>query len=337
EPDSDLALEILRATACCVELLAAMKGYQVAIGEATYPLKIHIGIGVGALHRVRIGEPTTEPLLVEPGGRRTLPRREFFIAGQAVANAGEMEGMASKGELAVSVGARFVLLDILGRDSNMLAPTTDGPVMISEQNDLGLILRSLQGAYDLQQSGGDKFSYAREGILTQRPKYMSPAFMSVLTYVDESLAFYLSNTSDAAQFASTAGFRNRQGSVDNEFVDVNEFVDTTIGVNQLRNVSIVFLKLTELSVEHLDESPTLHLTQRIFMMIVAVLRRFNGCLRQFACDDKAASALIVFGLSGFAHERGEEVAALRAAWEIRDQLLQLVGGKFGIGVTSGVF
>ncbi|KAJ3191301.1 hypothetical protein HK101_007895 [Irineochytrium annulatum] len=332
EPGSSFEFEILRATACCVDLLAAMRGYHVEIGsgddgaQSTYPLKIHVGVGVGTLHRVHLGDPTLEKPAGETGQRLHLPRREFFVAGHAVVNAGEMEGMAESGEMAIAPAARPALYDIL----NLVAPPGDGPIIISEKDDLETISGILQAACVVLNQRWGNDGLGSEGVLSKKPQVMSCNFLKVLTYVDESLAFHLSNASNAAQHT---GYANVEGNVGT--ANANDSLDTG-GVNQLRNVSIVFVRFSELSVANLNESSTLNLAQRIFIMIIGVLKRFNGCLRQFACDDKAASALIVFGLFGFAHERGEELVALRAAWEIRCKLKPLVGASFGIGVTSGV-
>ncbi|KAJ3191303.1 hypothetical protein HK101_007897 [Irineochytrium annulatum] len=309
-----------------------MKGYHVEIGSvkgdgsiSSYPLKIHIGVGVGPLHRVHIGDPTLEMPALGSGERRPLPRREFFIAGQAVVNAGEMESLAARGEIAVSSAARSALYEILGNDYSLLAQPADLPIVISEEHDLGRLTRKLHAVYALSHPTWE--DVGSEAVLTEKPRFMSRDFMRVLTYVDESLANYLSTSC-----ADDSGASNTPGRPTHDI----ELLEGSSGVNQLRNVSIIFIRFTGLPVANLNESRMLNLTQKIFMMIIGVLRRYKGCLRQFACDDKAASALIVFGLSGFAHERGEEVAAMRAAWDIRDKLTQLVGDKFGIGVTSGV-
>ncbi|KAJ3185893.1 hypothetical protein HK101_009780 [Irineochytrium annulatum] len=305
-----------------------MKGYQVDIGPrnddeaSTFPLKIHVGIGVGTLLRVHVGD--SEPESTGAEWRRPLPRREFFVAGPAVVSAGEMEGAAARGEVAVAPVARGALSKILGDDVNLISIQADGPAIISELNNLALLQRILQAAYVLRHPKWEDLGRGVEAVLSENPKFGSREFMRVMTYIDESLALYLSNAYDAAQFVSTSS--RLDGSPQD-----NAFVARTVGVNQLRHVSVVFIRFHGLSVASMDDEQTLSLTQKIFMIVVAVLRRFNGCLRQFACDDKAASALAVFGLSGFAHERGEEVAAMRAAWAIRGKLNEVIGGKlYGI-------
>ncbi|KAJ3167749.1 hypothetical protein HK101_011744 [Irineochytrium annulatum] len=309
-----------------------MKGYQVDIGPAnnadggtsTHPLKIHVGIGIGTLHRVHIGDATQEEPCVGAAERRPLPRREFFVAGQAVVHAGEMEGIAARGEIAIGLPEGHALSDIFGKHTDCKLPATDKPVVISETMDLARLQRTLEAIYALRDREKGQHSWRDEGSLPERLDFMSPNFMKVLTYVDESLALYMSKPSSMP--------RHDSGLARNP----TESGERGSGVNQLRNVSIVFIRFTELSVANLNDPKMLLQAQKIFMTIIGVLRRFNGCLRQFACDDKAASALIVFGLSGFAHERGEEVPAMQAAWEIRSKLMEIVGFGFAIGVTSGV-
>ncbi|KAJ3193639.1 hypothetical protein HK101_004455, partial [Irineochytrium annulatum] len=337
EHDSNLALEILRATACCVDLLAVMKGYQVQSGPgdgglSAFQLKIHVGIGIGPLHRVHVGESTVDDPHLGTGERRPLPRREFFVAGQAVVNAGEMEGAAGRGQVAIAPAASSALREMLGEDYSLIAQAADGPIVISEEYDLHRVTGTLQAAYAARNGSWEESSRGNESVLAEQPKFMSRDYVRALTYVDESLALYLMNAPGNAHGSTHA---TRTG-LHSEAVERNETVEVRSGVNQLRNVSIVFIRFTELSVAKMNEPKSLQLTQTIFMIIISVLRRFNGCLRQFACDDKAASALVVFGLPGFAHERGEEVPAMRTAWEIRAKLLKVIGTKFGVGVTSGV-
>ncbi|KAJ3133255.1 hypothetical protein HK101_004482 [Irineochytrium annulatum] len=334
---SDASVEVLKAMACGVELLAAMKGYQVDISPiqhrggpalekepAIIPLKIHIGIGVGTMYRVHLGEPEPAAAL----DHTQIPRRKFFVAGPAVVMAGEMEGLAGSGQMAAPATTKTLLNKMLG-DAVTFRTTSDGSIVVSEKDDLNVVIEMLKAAHALCEPNRARIGADTEGVIIACPKFMSHDFLRVLSYVDESLAFHLLH-SDAAFSHREVRNPDYTEKVEAGYVESNNAID------QLRNVTVVFIRFTGLSVAHMNDSQTLQLTQKLFMTIVGVLRRSKGCLRQFACDDKAATALIVFGLSGLAHERGEELAALRAAWEIRLKLLQLVGTDFGIGVASGV-
>ncbi|KAJ3190516.1 hypothetical protein HK101_008735 [Irineochytrium annulatum] len=341
-------MEILRATACCLELLQAMRACYVDLRpshphasgngmddhEGKQQLSIHIGMGVGDMYRIHVGEAATKQD-EQDEKKATRPRREFFIAGEAVVNAGEMEGAAKRGELAIPDVARRALRAVLGTTYPFQSAWMGGPTIFSDSDDLAGVLEKLHVA-TAPCSGTSIMDL--EGCLPDPPAHQSPEFLRALTYVDESLGLYLSKQDPARRRQSSLSGRPQLGPIarSRSAATIRSPDSVDNGVNQLRNVSIVFVRLAGLPVARMNESETLSLVQQIFIMIVGCIRRTNGCLRQFACDDKSASALIVFGLSGFAHERGEEVAAMRTAYEISGKLSVMIGNDFGIGVASGV-
>ncbi|KAI8614250.1 hypothetical protein BC830DRAFT_399660 [Chytriomyces sp. MP71] len=70
-------------------------------------------------------------------------------------------------------------------------------------------------------------------------------------------------------------------------------------------------------------------------VVCKAVRSFEGCIRQFNCDDKALTALLVWGLEGMSHEKGEMGLALSAAFEIAQSFPPILNNEFAIGVTSG--
>ncbi|KAJ3119785.1 hypothetical protein HK101_007123, partial [Irineochytrium annulatum] len=206
DKSSDILGEALKATACGVELLAAMKGYQVDISPikssgfastaelTTIPLKIHVGVGLGAMYRVRLGDPTLESTAASE--HTLIPRREFFVAGPAVVNAGEMEGLAGSGEMAVAATIRPLLADVMGQGLK-LRSAPDGSILISETDNLDAIMGLLQPAYALYDPGRAELFWRSEGVIVERPAFMSRDYLRVLSYVDESLAIYLSKSEAA--------------------------------------------------------------------------------------------------------------------------------------------
>ncbi|KAJ3119933.1 hypothetical protein HK100_000102, partial [Physocladia obscura] len=72
-------------------------------------------------------------------------------------------------------------------------------------------------------------------------------------------------------------------------------------------------------------------------VIVSTTQVHGGCLRQFNCgtNDKALTALLIWGLEGQAHEKGEYNLAVSAACQIASKLRSIVNENFAIGVTSG--
>ncbi|KAJ3217629.1 hypothetical protein HDU67_007571 [Dinochytrium kinnereticum] len=112
-------------------------------------------------------------------------------------------------------------------------------------------------------------------------------------------------------------------------------LDDASEYNQVRRVTIVFLRLTSFCVRDAASPCLLQTAQNVMLAALSSIRAFGGCLRQFNCDDKAASLLMVWGLEGFAHERGEPLYALSAALALSKKLEAIVGNEFSIGVCTG--
>ncbi|KAJ3189541.1 Adenylate cyclase type 10 [Irineochytrium annulatum] len=359
------SVETLRAAICCLELLIAMRGgLEVDLGSVmkrvgggydsggsdaplTVSLKIHIGVGVGRMCQVHIGGGGGGGGEGVAGGR--LGRREFFIAGEAVVEAGDMLGLAKSGEVAFPPSSRAFLRNTLDRVNPALLETatlSSAPVVIADAGmqveDLAAELRAVYAGLAgerLNESVGDG-----EGSVDEPPAPGSDPFAILVSYVDESLAYHLlkSNHSHLARKTITSANRDAVPAVTRKTTNTSSIAvagaprNSLLAVSQLRNVSVVFVRLPALKVPRMGEPAMLALAQKVFTAIMEVLGNYNGCLRQFACDDKSASALIVFGLAGFAHERGEEPVAVLAAWDIATRLRRLAGGDFSIGVASGI-
>ncbi|KAI8619253.1 hypothetical protein BC830DRAFT_804356 [Chytriomyces sp. MP71] len=107
--------------------------------------------------------------------------------------------------------------------------------------------------------------------------------------------------------------------------------------DQLRSVSVVFLKFGGFQSETVAEARNLKQLQDASLLIMRKVHEFEGCIRQFNCDDKSLTALLVWGLEGQAHEKGESYVAMLAATEIAKQIPNCLEDKLGfsIGVTTG--
>ncbi|KAI8607369.1 nucleotide cyclase, partial [Chytriomyces sp. MP71] len=105
--------------------------------------------------------------------------------------------------------------------------------------------------------------------------------------------------------------------------------------DQTRNVTVVFIILSDFNVTTIAEDVNLKKLQAAMNAIVKSIHKYQGCLRQINCDDKSLTALLVWGLPGFAHEKDEALFAVPAAMDIRSRLSKILRSNFSIGVTSG--
>ncbi|KAJ3193636.1 hypothetical protein HK101_004452 [Irineochytrium annulatum] len=336
----DISAELMKATLCSLDLLNAMRNTTVILradplassaneADHIHTLKIHIGIGIGSMLQVYVGSDG-----IEQGQR---PRREFFIAGNAVVEAGELLNNAKSGEVAMPARAFALLEKHLDKSLGASSIRTAEVVVISDKTDLCALSRELRGSPSTYSSATGPPAASSEGELGDFEDGDTNIDAGLLPFLEESLAARISKAAvNWHSIREPQTISKRGSAVDGRAsILTNRQRNMDLDVGQLRNVSIVFIRFSALSVDNMDDPQKLSMAQAVFGIIMETLRRLDGCLRQFACDDKATSALIVFGLAGFAHEKGEEKVACLAAWEICAKLRMLMGPGFSIGVTSG--
>ncbi|KAJ3127810.1 hypothetical protein HK101_005514, partial [Irineochytrium annulatum] len=234
---------------------------------------------------------------------------------------------AKTGELAVSTEAAIVLA-LGGQSLNINA---EGNAIVISENahdairnliadlkaNLSLLVTSPSG-----QSDG-----VGESFVDAAPPVDSLSYARILSYVEESIALAVQGFAIPQQLAL-----KHDDKAGVEMVDISKMNE----LNQIRRVTVMFIQFPDLDVADIEDPETLDQFQRIFIILIKAIRSFGGCLRQFSCDDKAATALIVFGMHGYAHERGEGRAALNAATVILHRLRQVVLGSVSIAVTTGM-
>ncbi|KAJ3122375.1 hypothetical protein HK101_006592, partial [Irineochytrium annulatum] len=116
--------------------------------------------------------------------------------------------LAGSGEMAVAAAAIPLLEDVLGQQT-IFRTAVDGSILISEADDLDALIGLLQPAYALYDPNRADLSRHSEGVIVERPAFMSRDFLRVLSYVDESLALYLSKSEDAYGDATVDTDRRR--------------------------------------------------------------------------------------------------------------------------------
>ncbi|KAJ3115996.1 hypothetical protein HK100_001183 [Physocladia obscura] len=89
------------------------------------------------------------------------------------------------------------------------------------------------------------------------------------------------------------------------------------------------------SPEALHLAENLNLLQKATQIILKSVCNFEACLRQINCDDKGVTALVVWGLDGFSHEKGEAALVIGAALFMSESLKAILGTQFSIGIATG--
>jgi class 3 adenylate cyclase len=107
---------VLRACECCLQLLTELGEYKIDLPDIDIKvLRIHLGIGAGALYDVHVGGG--------PG------RWEHLIAGDAINQLGIVLDLAKPGKAHFSSGSKPVsLLSSLKRSTGLVSP---GSAMVS--------------------------------------------------------------------------------------------------------------------------------------------------------------------------------------------------------------
>ncbi|KAJ3168730.1 Adenylate cyclase type 10, partial [Irineochytrium annulatum] len=299
KPDEDLARELLsKAMLCNLHLLLAFASKQ--SDQISQGLVFAATDWNRHVLKIHVGVGTGSLQHVHVGESRP---------------GGRMLSQAKTGELAVSSnGTTFV--PILGAYSQNI-DVEKGVIVISEHalDAISSMISNLNA--DLKLITAD--ITPDEGHIDAAPRVDSLSHARILSYVEESIALAVHAYAGTQEVDAAA----------KPILSMNE-------LNQIRRVTILFVHFPDLDVTDFEDKEALSQYQRIFMVIIKTVRSFGGCLRQFSCDDKAATALIVFGMHGYAHERGEGRVALNAASAILQRLRTVVLGSVSIGLTTGM-
>ena len=103
--------------------------------------------------------------------------------------------------------------------------------------------------------------------------------------------------------------------------------------NQVRTITSMFIRFPTLDVAQFVDN--ISIAQNLVSTSLKIVNQRGGSCRQFGCDDKAATILFVWGMEGYAHEKGEGIYVLDAALELRDAFREIVDSNFSIGIASG--
>ncbi|KAI9352042.1 hypothetical protein BDR26DRAFT_322106 [Obelidium mucronatum] len=329
--DSDCALPLdihqkvlcLNVFLCCLELLEVFHKYEVRVNLATeqqsagpqffeQSLKIHIGLGLGSIDHIHVGGKSNRSMKI-PGNRRrassipinpSFSRREYFIAGEALGKAGVNLNLGDQGDFVFGQSFHKTLQETIGISCALKQEETfyisdSDPSLEKFQLKAFKFITPIQRNFDMECK-----EQILPPLLTRSPLYIAHA----KAYMDGSVSKLLS-----ADHGGVIG-------------------------DQLRSVSCVFIKFGGFQSETVAKPENLKQLQACAQLIVSKVQEYEGCVRQFNCDDKSLTALLVWGLDGFGHEKGESFVALQAASEIAKNMKNCLTDPegFSIGVTTGV-
>ncbi|KAJ3349369.1 hypothetical protein HDU83_000597 [Entophlyctis luteolus] len=288
------------------------------------PLKVHIGLGFGETQLVHIG--------VHRGLK--FPKSEFFIAGKSLSLSGVLLELSQRGEFAFDTICWDLLKEEVEMDAKLKIRTVAIPqsagtdqkeaYIISENNALDNLITSIEDRMcEFQFNPGQL-----DTGLERTPMKFNPSVLDELSaYMDDALARAIMFTAKRVQADTTPeSFIATLKSQVNSIFDAHD---------QLRNLSVVFIRFIDFRVDTIAEPGNLKKLQQLMAVVMKALHKFDGTLRQFNCDDKALTALLVWGLQGYSHEKGEAGYALSAAFEMAKRFEPIVGSSFSIGITNG--
>ncbi|KAJ3027788.1 UNVERIFIED_CONTAM: hypothetical protein HDU68_003127 [Siphonaria sp. JEL0065] len=231
-----------------------------------------------------------------------LRRIEYFIAGEALAKAGANLGVGKEGDFVFSKSFNEILKSAIGVSGMKV---NNNSYIVSDKDPIvELRAKALKLLLPAAASKLELIRYEAE-LTSLKSRHIG--YLPLATaYMDDS---------------------------------VSKIIGMGAGkvTDQLRSVSVVFIKFKFHS-ETVSEQKNLNYLQAAAVAIISHVKEYEGCIRQFNCDDKALTALLVWGLEGHAHEKGESFVAMLAATEIAKSLqgcLEDPNG-FSIGVTTGV-
>ncbi|KAI9339202.1 hypothetical protein DFJ73DRAFT_961948 [Zopfochytrium polystomum] len=325
---------LLQALASCLELLCAFRPEEKAVqrtaAAAEAPLNIHIGLGLGRLYHIHLGESAPGAALGGVGGcggaRWSDVRREYLIAGEAVSDAGDALSLGRRGEFIMSakyyraLEALFARLPIAVRLSALSVPIQDGSAL-----------------FYLVQQASEEVNVALSAMANLAADHSKDSVVGsaginnqlAMRYVEQSVAAHITES-----LLASDGIEDHYSETRRVTVVFFRFPNVQLSIKVAR---------TEDKRQAVSELNLLGTLQRISTAVIRCVRDEGGSLRQINFDEKGFTALAVWGLKGLAHQRGEAQYALSACIKLQNVLrnhgtnaLDTETNAFHAGVATGV-
>jgi len=114
---------------------------------------------------------------------------------------------------------------------------------------------------------------------------------------------------------------------------IRDDLEHLMSIYDTRQVTTVFIRVSTLKFKSMD---SLGIAQETMVIVQSYIKKYEGCIRQFHCDDKGALLLIFFGLPPFGHT-DDAIRGVKAALSISKELARIFPEKnYSFGVTTGV-
>ena len=288
-------------------------------------------------------------------------RFEYCVAGPAVHEAGNLLGLTKSGDALFSLECWSILKTYLKssvgeNELNALWDLSGSVTTPSKKKD-----------HKTKTSTRSKFSIGHikdsDGFMIQNRDSYLHEFVVLLNQFSNFIEY---NNESAIQNEALASGTNRElaeniysyfieeslskmisivnrSRYNNQASDIKEDEDFTIKAqmaleeyNQVWNITSVFIRFPTLDVTQFAKDDILTSAQNVLSTVMKITEQNGGCCRQFGCDDKATTVLLVWGMEGFSHERGESYYAVKAAVEMALEFQKILNGAFSIGIATGI-
>lgn len=114
---------------------------------------------------------------------------------------------------------------------------------------------------------------------------------------------------------------------------IKDDLEHLMSIYDTRQVTTIFIRVSTLKFKSME---SLEIAQETMVIVQKHVSKYEGCIRQFHCDDKGALLLAFFGLPPFGHT-DDAIRGVKAALSISIELANLFPEKnYSFGVTTGV-
>ena len=263
-------------------------------------------------------------------------RLEYCISGSVVQDAGNLLGLAKSGEISIAKNCWLVVKKKLQRSIN----DTDKDWIFQEFNDdingavPGTVMKSIPKSKIYKKAFGKDI---QNGILINQEDY---GIIDVVKMLQRVAVESIKGGYELLQYANQRQLEFKtlayiEESLSKYLLNSSTSSEEGRDYNQIRSIISVFIRFPSLDVSSFSNPETVDKANKALCICLEETRKQGGCCRQFGCDDKAATVLLVWGMEGYAHERGEALHAVSAALEISKGFKSLFGKEFSIGIASG--
>ncbi|KAJ3102089.1 hypothetical protein HDU97_000803 [Phlyctochytrium planicorne] len=316
------------------------------VGDSEHQkLSLHIGLGFGDMHHVFVGRLTNADKEMEESAPS---RAEYFIAGRALHDAGIMLNQGKSGHIVFSdTGLQeFGCFPHWQRFKDLAT----GNIVISTARNEFIDLESMMSLLSRHDFGDLESNLSKdldftgfvewsEGQLSKAPKRDE----RLLAFIEPSLTKHV---------ISHIIHEDIKGYFTIPTAPNAEEIACSSNMNQYRTITSLFLCLQCIPVDRLGNPRIFKDVEFIASTVMRIAVKHGGTCRQIHADEKAMSALLIWGIEGFSHEKGDQAYAVAAGMDIErllkahkwwfedrdkrpEEADEAMLSKFSIAVTMG--